>query len=118
MKTLTTLIQPAFDWTWKNSLQVALLVGLVLLVQTVLARWLTPRLRYGLSLLILLRLLLPAVPSSPLSLENLFRPAARIEAHSLAPERGRLGEVSAFGCERMRLDPGRWPEQVLEAQRA
>ena len=94
MKALLSLIQPAFEWTWKNSLQVALLVGLVLLVQTVLARWLTPRLRYALSLLILLRLLLPAVPSSPLSLENLFRPVARLEAHSLAPERGRLGEAS------------------------
>ena len=94
MKALVSLIQPAFDWTWKNSLQVALLVGLVLLVQTVLARWLTPRLRYALSLLILLRLLLPAVPSSPLSLENLFRPTARLEAHSLAPERGHLGEAS------------------------
>jgi len=57
MKALLGLIQPAFDWTWKNSLQVALLVGLVVLVQTVLARWLTPRLRYALSLLILLRLL-------------------------------------------------------------
>ena len=34
MKALISLIQPAFDWTWKNSLQVALLVGLVLLVQT------------------------------------------------------------------------------------
>jgi beta-lactamase regulating signal transducer with metallopeptidase domain/HEAT repeat protein len=94
MKALISLIQPAFEWTWKNSLQVALLVGLVLLVQTVLARWLTPRLRYALSLLILLRLLLPAVPSSPLSLENLFRPAARLEVHSRAPERGRLGEAS------------------------
>ncbi|MCX6916483.1 MAG: M56 family metallopeptidase, partial [Verrucomicrobia bacterium] len=94
MKALISLIQPAFDWTWQNSLQVALLVGLVVLVQTVLARWLTPRLRYALSLLILLRLLLPAVPSSPLSLENLIRPAARLEAHSLAPERGRFGEAS------------------------
>src|ERR1035437_10934277 len=88
MKALISLIQPAFDGTWKNSLQVAVLVGLVVLVQTVLARWLTPRLRYALSLLILLRLLLPAVPPSPLSLENLFKPAARLEAYSLAPERG------------------------------
>jgi len=72
MKALLSLIQPVFDWTWKNSLQVALLVGLVLLVQTVLARWLTPRLRYALSLLILLRLLLPLAPPSPLSLQNLW----------------------------------------------
>jgi len=94
MRALIGLIQPAFEWTWHNSVQVALLVGLVLVVQKVLGRWLTPRLRYALSLLILLRLLLPAVPSSPLSLENLFRPAARLEAHSLPPERGRLGKTS------------------------
>ena len=78
MKELITLVQPAFDWTWKNSVQVALLIGLVLLVQKVLGRWLTPRLRYALSLLILFRLLLPAVPPSPLSIENLFTPSAGI----------------------------------------
>ena len=64
----------------ENSLQVALLVGLVLLVQKVLGRWLTPRLRYALSLLIFLRLLLPVAPPSSLSLENLFTPAARLTA--------------------------------------
>ena len=78
MKELIALVQPAFDWTWKNSVQVALLIGLVLLVQKVLGRWLTPRLRYALSLLILFRLLLPAVPPSPLSIENLFTPSAGI----------------------------------------
>ena len=72
MKELLTLIQPAFEWTWKNSLQVALLVVLVLLVQKALGRWLTPRLRYALSLLVLLRLLLPAAPPSSLSLQNLW----------------------------------------------
>ena len=105
MKVLLSLIQSAFEWTCKNSLQVALLVGLVVLVQTVLARWLTPRLRYALSLLILLRLLLPAVPSSPLSLENLFRPVARLEAHSLAPERGGLGEVTDASVTPMVAEP-------------
>ena len=78
MKELITLVQPAFDWTWKNSVQAAVLIGLVLMVQKVLGRWLTPRLRYALSLLILLRLLLPAAPPSPLSFENLFTSAARI----------------------------------------
>ena len=72
MKALLSLIQPAFEWTCNNSMQVALLVGLVLLVQKVLGRWLTPRLRYALSLLILLRLLLLAAPPSPLSLQNLW----------------------------------------------
>ena len=78
MKELITLIQPAFEWTWKNSVQAAVLIGLVLLVQKVLGRWLTPRLRYALSLLILFRLLLPVAPPSALSLENLFRVAPRL----------------------------------------
>ncbi len=78
MKELIALIQPAFDWTWKNSVQVALLIGLVLLVQKILGRWLTPRLRYALSLLILFRLLLPAAPPSTMSLQNLFTPPARL----------------------------------------
>ncbi|MCX6929022.1 MAG: hypothetical protein NT154_38285 [Verrucomicrobia bacterium] len=78
MRELIALIQPAFEWTWKNSVQVALLIGLVLLVQKVLGRWLTPRLRYALSLLILFRLLLPAAPQSTMSLQNLFAPAVRL----------------------------------------
>ena len=53
MKTLITLLGPAFDWTLKHSIEVALLVGLVFLVQKALERWLTPRLRYALSLLAL-----------------------------------------------------------------
>ena len=62
MKALLSLIQPAFEWTWGNSVQVALLVGLVLLVQKVLARWLTPRLRYALSLLISCACSCPSLP--------------------------------------------------------
>jgi beta-lactamase regulating signal transducer with metallopeptidase domain len=80
MKEFITLIQPAFAWTWKNSLQAAVLIGLVLLLQKILGRWLTPRLRYALSLLIVLRLLLPTAPPSPISLENLFTPAAQLTA--------------------------------------
>ena len=72
MKTLLALGQNAFQWTWKTSVSAALLVALVFLAQKLLSRWLTPRLRYTLSLLILIRLLFPVVPSSPLSLENLF----------------------------------------------
>jgi beta-lactamase regulating signal transducer with metallopeptidase domain len=74
MNTLLALAQNAFEWTWKTSVSAGLLVALVFLAQKLLSRWLTPRLRYTLSLLIVLRLLFPALPSSPLSWENLFRP--------------------------------------------
>ena len=83
MNTFLSLGQNAFEWTWKTSASAALLVALVFLAQKLLSRWLTPRLRYTLSLLILIRLLFPTVPASPLSLENLFlRRAAPKESAS------------------------------------
>jgi len=84
MNLLIALSQDAFEWIWKNSLSVVLLVALVFLVQKLLGRWLTPRLRYFLSLLILIRVLFPVVPSSSLSLENLFR-AAGAPAELVSP---------------------------------
>ena len=67
MKLLITLSQNGFEWAWKTSLYATLLIVLVFLLQKLLAKWLTPRLRYALSLLVLIRLLLPIVPSSSLS---------------------------------------------------
>ncbi len=61
----------AFDWTWKTSLEATVLIVLVLLFQFTFAKILSPRWRYGLGLLILLRLVLPAAPASPLSIFNL-----------------------------------------------
>jgi beta-lactamase regulating signal transducer with metallopeptidase domain len=72
MNPLMTVGQQVFNWTWKTSFQAAILVALVLLLQRLLSRWLTPRMRYALSLLVVCRLLLPVAPSSSLSLENLF----------------------------------------------
>ncbi len=85
MKLLLMLGQTVFEWTWKNSISAALLVTLVFAAQKVLGRWLTPRLRYALSLLILIRLLFPMVPSSSLSLENLFRLRASPKGAVLPP---------------------------------
>jgi beta-lactamase regulating signal transducer with metallopeptidase domain len=74
MNTLSTLGEHAFERIWKISLSAAILAALVFLAQKLLGRWLTPRLRQALSLLIFIRLLLPAVPSSRMSLENLPGP--------------------------------------------
>ena len=78
MKLLITLGQAAFAWTWETSLYASLLIVLVFGLQKVLARWLTPRLRYTISLLVLLRLLLPMTPFSALSVGNLLPPGARL----------------------------------------
>ena len=78
MKLLITLGQAAFAWTWETSLYASLLIVLVFGLQKVLARRLTPRLRYTISLLVLLRLLLPMTPFSALSVGNLLPPGARL----------------------------------------
>jgi len=78
MKLLIAVGQSAFEWTWKTSIYATLLIVLVFVLQKVLAKWLTPRLRYTLSLLILIRLLLPITPGSVWSFENLLPPAARL----------------------------------------
>ena len=85
MKTLLDLAAPVFGWIWTTSLSAAVLAALVFLTQRLLARWLTPRLRYALILLIFVRLLLPVAPSSPLSLENLLRHAAPPKSGQIAP---------------------------------
>jgi beta-lactamase regulating signal transducer with metallopeptidase domain len=105
MNTLLALSERAFDWTWKTSLNAAVLAALVFLAQKLLSRWLTPRFRYTLSLLIFIRLLFPPVPSSPRSLENLCRlgsspkesAAATIAPEPLTEEANpaRLADISA-----------------------
>src|ERR1044071_4086441 len=77
MSTFTAILRSAFDWTWRTSLEASVLILLVLLLQRLLRRWLTPRLRYALSFLVLCRLLLPIAPSSSLSFENLLKPTAQ-----------------------------------------
>ncbi len=56
---------------WRATWQASVLVLLVLLVQRLLRARLTPSWRHGLWWLVLLRLLLPVVPATPLSVFNL-----------------------------------------------
>lgn len=92
MSTFASILGSAFDWTWQTSLQTSVLIILVLLLQRLLGRWLTPRLRYALSLLVFCRLLLPVAPSSPLSFENLL-PQTPHPAQSSPPPALAAGSV-------------------------
>ena len=83
MNALLALSTEAFEWVWKTSLIVAILAVLVFLTQKLLGRWLTPYSRYGLSVVIFIRLMLPVVPSSRMSLENLVWPLPRHHALSV-----------------------------------
>lgn len=83
MNALLALSTDAFEWVWRTSLIVSILSVLVFAIQKLLGRWLTPYSRYALSAIICLRLMLPVVPSSRMSLENLVWPLPKHQAWSV-----------------------------------
>jgi bla regulator protein BlaR1 len=70
---INQMVEVFLAWTWQTSLQASVLIALVWMIQFALSKWLTPRWRYALGLLVLLRLVLPAVPASNFSIFNLGR---------------------------------------------
>src|SRR6185369_5642825 len=66
-------VEEAFRWILQTTWQTAVLVGLILLAQWLLRRRLAPAWRYGLWLLLVVRLLMPVVPPSGFSIFNLAR---------------------------------------------
>jgi bla regulator protein BlaR1 len=66
-QTLSTI----FAWTLRTSLEATVLIALVLLVQCVFRKFLPVKWRYLLSLLILVRLVVPGLPASHFSIFNL-----------------------------------------------
>lgn len=71
MEPLADQVGWLFGWLLRNSAQAALLGALLFLLELTLLRRLTPRWRYGLWLIVIVRLLVPAGPESALSLANL-----------------------------------------------
>jgi beta-lactamase regulating signal transducer with metallopeptidase domain/thiol-disulfide isomerase/thioredoxin len=67
----TTLAGGSFAWVLQSSWQAAVLVLLVLIVQMIFRSKLSPAWRYGLWLLVVVRLLMPALPPSAISIFNL-----------------------------------------------
>ena len=61
---------PLFVGLWHSSWQASVLIGLVLLLQWSFGNKLSPGWRYGLWLLVVVRLALPVTPESPLSIFN------------------------------------------------
>ena len=75
---------PFFGWLWQTSAEATVLILLALVAQWIFGRILPVKLRYALGLLILVRLLMPALPASSLSIFNLGR---QFSAHSPALEK-------------------------------
>src|SRR5881392_3485602 len=70
-----------FEWVLRASWQAAVLAGLILLAQLLLRKHLSPGWRYGLWLLLVVRLLIPITPRSATSLFNL----AGLNPHWIGP---------------------------------
>src|SRR5438477_255993 len=96
------LSQALFDWVWRTSLQAAVLIALVFLVQLIFGRVLSARWRYGLWLLVLLRLSMPMVPASAWSVFNLGKSVLAVST------------PLKFQAEATYL-PGRLPEPTIGA---
>lgn len=56
------------SWLQHTTLHVSVLVLLILGVQAIFGRWLTPRWRYGIWFIVLIRLMMPQVPADPLGI--------------------------------------------------
>jgi bla regulator protein BlaR1 len=63
-------VKTLFTWVWQASWQAGVVILLVLAAQRLFRKQLSPGLRHGLWLLVVIRLLLPASVSSPLSVFN------------------------------------------------
>jgi beta-lactamase regulating signal transducer with metallopeptidase domain len=79
-----------FEWVLRTSWQAGVLAGLVLLAQLVFRKKLSLGWRYGLWLLLIVRLLMPGSPQSPVSVFNVWmltppaQPAVEVPARSVA----------------------------------
>jgi hypothetical protein len=71
MGTLTIQLRPFFDWLLWVSLQGSVLIGLIVLIQLILRGKLGIRWHYLLWMLLLIRLAVPYLPQSKISIYNL-----------------------------------------------
>ncbi|HEY3853127.1 MAG TPA: M56 family metallopeptidase [Verrucomicrobiae bacterium] len=77
MNNFTHAFEEIFRWVLQTSWQATVLAGLILLAQWLLRKRLSAGWRYGLWLLLVGRLLMPATPQSALSVFNLIRSKPR-----------------------------------------
>ena len=87
MDSLVIVSEPFFEWLTWTTLQESLLICVILLIQKALGYRLGVRGRYGLWLVLLVRLALPWAPQSRVSVYNLLprSPSQRYEWSTAAP---------------------------------
>jgi beta-lactamase regulating signal transducer with metallopeptidase domain len=107
-------LEAVFALTWRVSLRACVLIVAVLIVQALAGKRLPARFRYALSLLVLLRLLVPVTPASRLSLDNFsrhFRPPSA--AAPILPLGGHPAVMAALPSNPLAAGPSRPPRLSL-----
>jgi beta-lactamase regulating signal transducer with metallopeptidase domain/peroxiredoxin len=82
MNTLMSLGGGVFEWIVQTTWQATVLAGLILLTQWLLGKRLSPAWRYGLWLLLVVRLMMPSPPQSAFSIFNVAKWEPRLEGAS------------------------------------
>lgn len=126
MSILTHLNDGVFSWILQTTWQAAVLAVLIVLAQRLLRNRLSPAWRYGLWLLLVVRLLMPAVPPSAWSIFNLARAAlgqsaavTEMNSYSVAGPNVIVNSfngtpsLSVSGAPAPRFHPGLIPPEVV-----
>ena len=82
-------------WIWEASWQAGVIALVVLIVRRLIGSRLSPGLRYGLWLLVVVRLLMPELPQSPASLYN-AAPSAAVFEHGIRTTLGYQGGENTY----------------------
>jgi beta-lactamase regulating signal transducer with metallopeptidase domain len=90
-------LHPSAQWLLRSSWQAGVLAILILILQFTIGRRLTARWRYNLWLLVLIRLLLPVVPPSPISIHNLLTRAEAPATPVPTPDSAGALQVETLG---------------------
>src|SRR5439155_14665255 len=97
MNVFSAIVSEVFRWVLQTTWQAAVLAGLILLVQRLFRKRLSPLWRYGLWLLLVVRLLIPVPPQSGLSIFNLARiepPGTRLPGAASSPATSPLASTA------------------------
>jgi beta-lactamase regulating signal transducer with metallopeptidase domain len=104
------ILEAVFRWTWQTSLYASVLMAFVWAVQWAFRTVLSPRWRYALGLLILLRLVMPGAPAAPFSVFNL----SRLLSHASVPVEAPTAPPTPHrGPAEISRTEGRWTTELV-----
>lgn len=85
MSSIIDALPMLWEWTWRTSLHVCVLICVIRVVQLLLRNKLAPRWHYALWMLVLIRMVMPFGLETPWSIYNLFKTQAPQEIEKVTP---------------------------------